>query len=56
MCPTCGHAHPGGVGAGWCPCDDCALLWTVVPLHLLSPERRQRRDDLARAALDEEEQ
>lgn len=21
-CPTCGHCHPNGIGAGWCTCED----------------------------------
>lgn len=41
-CPTCGHAHPNGIGAGWCTCDDCSLLWTTVPTHLLTEESRNR--------------
>ena len=41
QCP-CGHVHPNGAGAAWCPCDDCAILWTRVPRELLVPELQNR--------------
>lgn len=45
-CPTCGHQHPSGIGASWCGCDDCGLLWTSVPLNLLDETHRQRYEEL----------
>ena len=49
-CPTCGHCHPGGVGAAWCICDDCALMWTTTPIEVLAPEYRDRHGGLWAAA------
>lgn len=41
-CPMCGHCHPGGIGADWCGCSDCGLLWTSIPFEHLAPEYQNR--------------
>jgi hypothetical protein len=46
-CP-CGHVHPNGIGASWCLCNDCWLLWSAIPRSALTPEYRDRLDDLLR--------
>ena len=47
QCP-CGHVHPNGLGVGWCGCDDCDLLFSPLPRHLLAPEYRDRLEELER--------
>lgn len=47
-CPTCKHAHPGGIGLALCLCGDCALLFGDTPRDLLAPEYRQRLEELER--------
>lgn len=48
QCP-CGHVHPGGLGAGWCTCKDCFLIWCAPPRDLLAPEYRERLAELMAA-------
>lgn len=54
-CPTCGHCHPNGIGAGWCPCEDCGLLWTRIPRAALAPAFQTRFDELTARSTTEAE-
>lgn len=48
-CPTCKHRHPNGIGVSFCLCDDCSLIWSDVPRHLLGPDYKKRLDALEKA-------
>jgi len=49
-CPTCGHRHPNGIGARWCGCEDCGLLWTDIPRDRLAPAYLDRLRELEATA------
>jgi hypothetical protein len=45
-CPTCGHAHPDGLGLALCLCSDCGLLFGGVPRRFLAPKYAARLIEL----------